>query len=103
MYKFKFFRNFESFFSFKNQFKREGRESARVGGWRSLPVCGAVVVRYNERGCCRLERAWGCGKFARVVLGYGGENLGGRGKSLLYIDVKLSPCNYSEKFIFYRV
>ena len=28
---------------------------------------------------------------------------GDRGKSLLYIDVKLSPCNYSEKFIFYRV
>ena len=34
MYKFKFFRNFEYFFSFKNQFKRDGREkSARVEWW----------------------------------------------------------------------
>ena len=32
-------------------------------------MCGAVVVRYDERGCCRLERAWGCGKFARVAWG----------------------------------
>ena len=48
MYKFKFFRNFESFFSFKNQFKREGRERARVGcGVRWLGVveeCGWGAV-----------------------------------------------------------
>ena len=60
MYKFKFFRNFESFFSFKNQFKHDGRERARVGV-ESLPVrcgeawcgeawCGGVVVGWSMEG-----------------------------------------------------
>ena len=77
MYKFKFFRNFESFFSFKNQFKREGRESSRACGWRSLPVRWGVGVwwlgmvlgcgRIVWRGCSEVWRDAECG----VAVGYG--------------------------------
>ena len=100
MYKFKFFRNFESFFSFKNQFKRDGRVRIRREGvtsyglkcvwvWKVCPwgvvwreawgmACGGAGYSWAGVGvwCLAGCMMWGVGVWClgvvwRAVVGYG--------------------------------